>query len=107
MTTATAAGAALAAHVRAIRAAADLVEQAAIAGLSVWPEPDEIVVQVPEHAGDVPARATVVARLAALTGARPAPDHRPGPTCGWIHARGLFAGHPVHIFTPVTQETAS
>jgi hypothetical protein len=103
MTTPTAAAIPLAAHVRVIRAAADLVEQAGIAGLAVWPEPDEIVIQVPEHAGDLPARAATVARLAALTGTQPAPDHRPGPTCGWIAARGLFAGHPVHIFTPVKE----
>jgi hypothetical protein len=103
MTTLTAAAVPLAAHVRLIRAAADLVEQAGIAGLAVWPEPDEIVIQVPEHAGDVPARAAAVARLAALTGTQPAPDHRPGPTCGWIAARGLFAGHPVRIFTPVKE----
>jgi hypothetical protein len=94
MTTVTAAP--LAAHVRLIRAAADLVEQAQIAGLAVWPEPDEIVIQVPEHAGDLAARAAAVARLAALAGTQPAPDHRPGPTRGWIAARGLFAGHPVH-----------
>jgi hypothetical protein len=98
MTTVTAAP--LAAHVRLIRAAADLVEQAQIAGLAVWPEPDEIVIQVPEHAGDLAARAAAVARLAALAGTQPAPDHRPGPTRGWIAARGLFAGHPVRIFTP-------
>ena len=101
MTTATAAP--LAAHVRLIRAAADLVEQAGIAGLAVWPEPDEIVIQVPGHAGDLAARAAAVARLAALAGTQPAPDHRPGPTRGWIAARGLFAGHPVHIFTPVKE----
>ena len=106
-TTATVAASGLAAHVRVIRAAADLVEQAAIAGLSVWPGPDEIVIQVPEHAGDVPVRAAAVARLAALAGTQPAPDYRPGPTRGWIAARGLFAGHPVHIFTPVTQEQPS
>ena len=102
MTTPTAA-----AHVRLIRAAADLVEQAQIAGLAVWPEPDEIVIQVPEHAGALPARAAAVARLAALTGGRPAPDPRPGKTRGWIDARGQFAGHPVHIYTPVKQEAAS
>jgi hypothetical protein len=102
MATAIAAG--LAAHVRLIRAAADLVEQAGIAGLAVWPDPDEIIIQVPEHAGDVPARTAAVARLAALTGSQPAPDRCPGPTRGWIAARGLFAGHPVHIFTPVKEQ---
>jgi hypothetical protein len=27
----------------------------------------------------------------------------PRPQFGWIAARGLFAGHPVHIFTPVKE----
>jgi hypothetical protein len=106
MTTATASAAALACHVRLIRAAADLVDQAGIAGLCVWPEPGEIVIQVPEHAGDVPSRTAAVARLAALTGTEPAPDHRPGPTCGWIQARGMFAGHPVRIFTPLRDQAS-
>ena len=108
MTTATASGnTPLAAHVRLIRAAADLVEQAGIAGLALYPEPGEIVIQVPETSGDAAARAAKVARLAALAGGEPAPDPRPGRTRGWLHARGEFAGHPVHIFTPVTQEAAS
>jgi hypothetical protein len=97
----------LAAHVRIIRAAADLIEQAGIPGLAVWPEPDEIIIQVPETSGDTPSRTARVARLAALTGCEPAPDPQPGRTCGWICARGTFAGHPVHIFTPVSQEAAS
>jgi hypothetical protein len=101
MTTVTAAP--LAAHVRLIRAAADLVEQAQIAGLAIWPGPDEIIIQVPEQAGDLAARAAAVTRLAALAGTQPAPDHRTGPTCGWITARGLFAGHPVRIYTPVKE----
>jgi len=97
----------LAAHVRLIRAAADLLEQAGIAGLAIWPGPDEIVIQVPEHAGDTPSRTRKVARLAALAGCQPAPDPDPGRTRGWLHARGTFAGHPVHIFTPVSQESPS
>jgi hypothetical protein len=107
VTAATASGnTALAAHVRLIRAAADLLEQAGIVGLAVWPEPDEIVIQVPEASGDAPSRAARVARLAVLTGCQPAPDPQPGRTRGWLHARGTFAGHPVHIFTPV-REAAS
>jgi hypothetical protein len=97
----------LAAHVRLIRAAADLLEQAGIPGLAVYPEPDEIVIQVPATAGDTPSRTRQVARLAALAGCQPAPDPCPGRTQGWLHARGEFAGHPVHIFTPVSQEAAS
>jgi hypothetical protein len=107
VTTATAGGdTPLAAHVRMIRAAADLIEQAGLAGLAVWPEPDEIVIQVPEQAGDTPSRIQKVAWLAALTGCQPAPEPRPGRTRGWIGARGTFAGHPVHIYTPVSQEAS-
>jgi hypothetical protein len=70
-------------HVQLIRAAADLIEQAGIAGLAVWPDPDEIVIQVPEHAGDTPARTAQVARLAALTGGEPAPaPSLAGPRAG-------------------------
>ena len=108
MTAATTSGSPpLTAHVRLIRAAADLIEQAGMPGLAVWPDPGEIVIQVPEASGDTPSRTQKVARLAALTGCEPAPDQQPGRTQGWIHARGKFAGHPVHIFTPVSQEAAS
>jgi hypothetical protein len=108
VTAATASGnAPLAAHVRLIRAAADLIEQAGIPGLALCPDQDEIVVQVPEACGDAPSRARKVARLAALTGCEPAPDPRPGGTRGWIRARGTFAGHPVRIYTPVSQEEPS
>ena len=107
MTTVPASGnAPLAAHVRLVRAAADLIEQAGVPGLAVWPEPHEIIIQVPEHAGDVPSRTQALARLAALTGATPEPDPHPGTTQGWINARGHFAGHPVHIFTPVKEQAS-
>jgi hypothetical protein len=97
-----------AAHARLIRAAADLIEQAGIAGLAVWPAPEEIIIQVPASSGDAHARARMVARLAALTGCQAAPDPEPGTTLGWIRAHGTFAGHPVRIYTPVSQEeTAS
>jgi hypothetical protein len=95
----------LARHVRMIRAAADLIEQAGIPGLAVYPGPDEIAVQVPE-AGDVPCRAAKAARLAELAGTRAEPDRRPGITLGWLRARGHFAGHPVHVFAPVRPEEA-
>jgi hypothetical protein len=97
----------LAAHVRLIRAVAGLTGQAGIPGLAIWPEPDEIVIQVPGASGDAPSRAARVARLAALTGCEPAPGQQPGRTQGWIHACGKFAGHPVHIFTPFSREAAS
>jgi hypothetical protein len=107
VTTAASAGSPLAAHVELIRVAADLLEQAGIPGLALYPEPDEIVIQVPATSGDTRSRTEKVARLAALAGCRPAPDPQPGRTRGWIHARGQFAGHRVHIFTPVSQEDPS
>jgi hypothetical protein len=102
-----AASAPLADWLRLVRAAADLIEQAGIAGLALYPEQDEIVIQVPETAGDAPSRAAKVALLAALAGCEPAPDPYPGATKGWLNARGTFAGHPVHIFTPLRQEASS
>jgi hypothetical protein len=92
------------AHVRLIRDAADLVEQAGIPGLVLCPDQDEIVIQVPQAAGDAAARARAVARLAGLTGGTAAPDPRPGTTQGWIRAAGVFAGHPVRIYTAVAKE---
>lgn len=95
----------LAAQVRLIRAAADLIEQAGTEDVSFSPSCDgEILIQVPGHAGNPAERAAKVAALAALAGCEPAPDHRPGTTKGRIFARGLFAGHPVRIYTPVTEE---
>jgi hypothetical protein len=91
----------LAGHVRLIRAAADLIEQAGIPGLTLFPWPDEIVIQVPEASGDAPSRTGKVARLAAIAGCEPA--HGPA---GQVHARGCFAGCPVRIWAPVSQEEA-
>jgi len=99
----TRAASAVAAHARVIRDAADLVEQAGIPGLAVYPETQRIVIQVPEN-GSVPARAAIVARLAAVAGCEPGTDDRPGVTQGWLTADGTFAGHPVHVFAPVTKE---
>lgn len=104
MTTVTASAAA--AHARLIRDAADLIEQAGIPGLAVYPETRRIVIQVPEN-GPVPARAASVATLAAACGCVPGTDGRPGLTRGWLTADGTFAGHPVHVFAPITAEDPS
>lgn len=96
---------ALAAQLRIIRAAADLLEQAGIENLDIGPSREEIVIQVPSCAGSPAERAAAVTALAALAGCEPARDHRPGLTRGWIFARGLFAGHPVRIYTPATEES--
>jgi hypothetical protein len=92
------------AHVRLIRDSADLVERSGIPGLALHPWPDEIVIQVPETLGDITARAAAVARLADLTGGTAAADPRPGTTRGWIRAAGVFAGHPVRIYTAIAKE---
>ena len=105
MTTAAASGNALLdAHVRLIRDTADLVEQSGIPGLALCPEQDEIVIQVPQAIGDAAARAAAVAQLADLTGGTAAPDLRPGVTQEWIRAAGVFAGHPVRIYTAIAKE---
>jgi hypothetical protein len=96
----------LSVHVHAIRAAADIVEQAGITDLSVWPGPGRISIQVPEDAGDLDARAAIVARLAALAGAEPARWAPQGRAPGWIRARGCYDGHPVHIYTTARDQAA-
>jgi hypothetical protein len=93
----------LAAHAHALRAAATLIEQAGIAGLSLTIDTGLICIQVPGGLAGPAARTAAVARLAAATGARPARDTTPGPTCGWIFAHGQLAGHPVRIFTPLAE----
>jgi hypothetical protein len=100
----TTAAAMLDAHVRLIRDTADLVEASGIPGLVLSPEQDEIVIQVPQAIGDAAARARAVARLAGLTGGTAAPDPRPGGTHGWIRAAGVFAGHPVRVYTAIAKE---
>jgi len=52
------------------------------------------------------ARVAGITRLAALAGCQPEPEPVPGATQGWLHARGTFAGHPVHVFAPVRKEEA-
>ena len=91
----------LAAHAHALRAAATLIEQAGITGLTLTIDTGLITIQVPGGLASPAARTAAVARLAAATGARIARDTKPGPTCGWIFARGQLAGHPVRIFTPL------
>jgi hypothetical protein len=102
----TAASAALAAHARLTRAAADLIEQAGIPGLALYPEPDVITIQVPQSPGDIRTRVAGITRLAAITGCEPVPEPLPGRTQGWLHARGEFAGHLVHVFAPISKEEA-
>ncbi len=86
-----------AAQAHALRAAAVLLQQAGIAGLSVNAGYGEISIQVPGHPGSPAGRAAAVARIAVLAGAQAAVDTRPGAACGWVHARGHAAGHDVRV----------
>jgi hypothetical protein len=95
----------LAAQAHALRAAACFIEQAGIPGLSLTVDEDQITIQVPVHLAGPDSRAAAVALLAAAAGGRAASDARPGPTLGWIRARGQIAGHHVRIFTAITEET--
>lgn len=94
----------LAAQAHALRAAAAFVEQAGIPGLALVID-DQIVIQVPSSLAGPEARTAAVARLAAAAGGRAARQDRPGRTRGWITADGQIAGHPVHIFTAITEES--
>jgi hypothetical protein len=93
----------LAAQAHALRAAAVLIEQAGIAGLSLTIDPDRITIQVPVSLAGPTCRTAAVAVLAAAAGGRAAADTRPGATRGWVFAEGHAAGHPVRIFTAIEQ----
>ena len=58
--------------------------------------PDEIVVQVPEAAGDAEARIRSVTRLAALAGCQaaafPGPSYRPNKSPGRVIPTGNTSG---------------
>ncbi len=86
-----------------LRAAAVLIEQAGIAGLSLIID-DLITIQVPAHLADPASRAGAVAVLAAAAGGGPpSRETRPGRTRGWIFASGQAAGHAVRIFTAIEE----
>ena len=95
----------LAAQAHALRSAAAFIERAGIPGLHLTVDGDRIVIQVPADLAGPASRAAAVTWLAAAAGGRAAPEGRPGRTPGWIRADGQVAGHPVRIFTPVTEET--
>jgi hypothetical protein len=93
----------LAAQAHALRAAATLIEQAGITGLSLTIDTGLITIQVPSGLASPAAREAAVARLAAATGGQAARNTTPGPAFGWVFAGGQLAGHPVRIFTPAGQ----
>ena len=89
----------------ALRAAASIIEESALAGLSVTCDSGQITVQVCEQAGDPAERAAQVGLLAAIAGTH-AYQHD-SRTTAWtqIKACGLARGIPVVIFTSIRVRT--
>ena len=89
----------------AMRAAAAIIEESAVAGLSVTCDSGHISVQVCEHAGDPAGRAAQVALLAQIAGT--AAYQHDSRTTAWtqIRACGHARGIPVDVFTTVQVRT--
>jgi hypothetical protein len=89
----------------AMRAAAAVIEESALAGLSVTCSSEQITVQVCEHAGGPAVRAAQVALLARIAGTLP--YQHDSRTTAWsqVKACGQARGIPVAIFTPVAVRT--
>jgi len=89
----------------AMRAAASIIEESALAGLSVTCDSGQITVQVCEWSGSPAERAAQVGLLAAITGSH-AYQHD-SRTTAWtqIKACGQARGIPVVIFTSIRVRT--
>jgi hypothetical protein len=89
----------------AMRVAASIIEESALAGLSVTCEAGQITVQVCEWSGSPAERAARVGLLAAIAGTH-AYQHD-SRTTAWtqIKAHGQARGIPVVIFTPIGVRT--
>ncbi|MDB4872725.1 MAG: hypothetical protein JWL97_3729 [Gemmatimonadales bacterium] len=88
---------------QALRAVADLLDRHALPdGLSVTVNERSTVIQITPRSADDPARFRACKALAAAIGG--VVGHQAdtaGPTCGWLTADGHWAGHRVHVFTPI------
>jgi hypothetical protein len=85
----------------ALRHSADLLTIAGLSGLTLTFNGDQITIQVGAELGQPPDRAAMAGHLAAIVGTRPRRRAGTGPTAGWIIADGVWAGHLVHVFTPI------
>ena len=95
-----------AAAAAAIRAAADLVEQAGAGGLSVSCHRGRILIHVAECDGDGPQRATMVAAVAGVLGCVPAQTSSHASADAWLEAAGQVSGVPAEVFTPLAVRPA-
>ena len=89
----------------AMRAAAAIIEESALPGLSVTCTSREITVQVSGHAGDPARRAAQVGRLARIAGTQAYRDDSQVTAYSQIKAYGQARGIPVTIFTPLPVRT--
>jgi len=86
----------LAAQAHALRAAAAFIERAGIPGLHLTIYLGQITIQVPSDLAGPQTRTAAVRLLAAAAGGQVTADGR------WVRADGDLAGHPVRIFTAIT-----
>ena len=89
----------------AMRAAASIIEESALAGLSVTCEAGQITVQVCEQAGSPAERAAQVALLAAITGTHAYQHDSRTSAFSQIQACGQARGIPVTVFTALAVRT--
>ena len=89
----------------AMRAAAGLVEESGLAGLSVTCTGEQISVQVCTWAGDPGHRAAQVALLARLAGTRAYQHDSRASAFSQIQACGQAGGIPVTVFTALEVRT--
>jgi hypothetical protein len=89
----------------AMRAAAGLVEQSGLAGLSVTCTSEQISVQVCTWAGDPAQRAAHVAQLARLAGTHAYQHDSRTSAFSQIQASGQARGIPVTVFTALEVRT--
>ena len=89
----------LAAQAHALRAAAAFIEHAGIPGLYLTIDGDRISIQVPADLAGPGARTAAVTLLAVAAGGQVTASGR------WVTADGELAGHPLRIFTPLTDRS--
>lgn len=89
----------------AMRAAAAVIEESGLPGLSVTCSSREIAVQVSAEAGTAAERAAQVGRLAAIAGTRAYRDDSAASAWSSVRACGQARGIPVTIFTALRVRT--
>jgi hypothetical protein len=89
----------------AMRAAAAIIEESGLPGLSVTCSSREIVVQVSAEAGTPAERAAQVGQLAGIAGTHAYRDDSAASAWSSVRACGLARGIPVTIFTALQVRT--